>query len=319
MSTARSPRALVATLALLALVAGCGTDGRADGGRARVSVPVPWPSGVQETPTVPTLVADPPCDPRASFRPGAPGETVARIRARGLLRVGASQIGYLLSYRDAVTGEMLGFEIDLVREIARDLFGDPGRVQFVSVNTADREPVLRDGMVDLVVGSMTMTCDRWTRVAFSAEYLGGGQRVLVDRRSAATSLDDLGGKRVCASATSTNIRTLAETRSRPLPVAAANATDCMVLLQQGQVDAVSTSDVILAGLAEQDRNTRIVGPRFTDEPCGIGMNTKATDLVRFVNGVLERLRGNGEWDRMYQKWFQRSLGPGTAPAPRYRD
>ena len=90
-----------------------------------------------------------------------------------------------------------------------------------------------------------------------------------------------------------------------------------MLLQQGQVAAISTDDSILAGLAAQDPWTRIVGPRFTDEPYGLAISKQHPDFVRFVNAVLERLRGNGQWAASYARWVGT---PVPAPPPaRYKD
>ncbi len=86
--------------------------------------------------------------------------------------------------------------------------------------------------------------------------------------------------------------------------------DCLVALQQRQVDAVSTDDSILAGLVSQDPYLHIVGPSLNEEPYGIGINLKNTGLVRFVNGTLERIRRDGTWNTLYRKWLT-VLGPGA--------
>jgi polar amino acid transport system substrate-binding protein len=85
------------------------------------------------------------------------------------------------------------------------------------------------------------------------------------------------------------------------------------------VDAVSTIDVLLAGLAAQDPGTVIVGPGLTNEPAGIGISKDSPDLVRFVNAQLERIRSDGTWKRIYGKWLT-PLGSVPAPPPaHYRD
>ena len=101
-----------------------------------------------------------------------------------------------------------------------------------------------------------------------------------------------------------------------------NQTDCLVMLQQGQVDAISTDDTILQGLAAQDPNVRILpGVRLSDEPYGMAISKSHPDFTRFVNGVLAQERSDGTWARIWTHW----LGPTVktpAPAPpaaRYRD
>jgi polar amino acid transport system substrate-binding protein len=164
---------------------------------------------------------------------------------------------------------------------------------------------------------MTITCERLQQVDFSSDYFDAGQRVLVLRDSTVTGIGDLGGKKVCATAGSTSIRNIAAAASRPIPVSVADWTDCMVLLQQGQVEAISTDDTILLGMAAQDPTTKLAGDRFTDEPYGIAVNKDANDLLRFVNGVLERIRADGTWAGIYGRWLS---GPVPSPPPAgYRD
>ncbi len=159
---------------------------------------------------------------------------------------------------------------------------------------------------------MTINCDRWKQVAFSTEYYDAGQRVLVAKTSPVKSINDLGGKKVCAAAGSTSITNIANAPSKPIPVSVADWTDCLVLLQQNQVDAVSTDDTILAGLAAQDPNLHLVGDRFTSEPYGMAISPKSPEFVAFVNGVLDRMRSDGTWARIYTKWLG---GPAPQPPP----
>jgi len=168
-----------------------------------------------------------------------------------------------------------------------------------------------------VVRTMTMNCERWREVSFSTEYFTAGQRILVTRGSGIESIAQLRGKKVCAADGSTSIRNIAAAGT--VPVSVVNWTDCLVLLQQNQVVAVSTDDSILAGLAAQDPNTQVVGPRFSDEPYGIAISKASPELVRFVNAVLEKIRADGTWTRIYNRWL-RSLGPAPAPPKaQYRD
>jgi polar amino acid transport system substrate-binding protein len=324
MVTGRTVLAVVVAAGVL--LAGCQSP--RDWGAPPESRPVqPRPAGVQDPAVLPSSGGAPAsCDPLASLRPGglpAPGQppagsTMARIVQRGRLVVGVSQNTYLFGHRDPRTNELVGFEIDLSREVARALFGDPNRIQFRAMTAAERIPALKNGDVDLVVRAMTMTCDRWQEISFSTEYFTGGQRLLVPVDSPVRSIDDMGGKKVCAATGSTNITAIAEARSKPIPVAAPDALDCMVLLQQGQIDAVSTDDAILAGFAAQDPSTKVVGPAFAAAPYGIGVKKENADLVRFVNGVLDRVRVDGTWTAIYQRWLS-TLGPAPAPpAARYQ-
>jgi polar amino acid transport system substrate-binding protein len=242
---------------------------------------------------------------------------MAQIRDRGRLVVGVSADSLLLGARDPIAGRIEGFDIDLARLVAEAIFGDPNRVELRVITAAERIPLLQDGSVDLVARNMTITCSRWEQIAFSAEYYRSGQKVLVPLGSPATSLDDLAGQRVCAPASSTSLATL-QRFPDVVPVSASTHTECLVLFQQGDVDAITGDDTVLAGMAAQDPYAVVVGEAFTAEPYGLGFAAEDVDLVRFVNAVLARAVADGTWARSYASWLADALGPApTPPVPDY--
>jgi polar amino acid transport system substrate-binding protein len=244
------------------------------------------------------------------------GSFMAQIAQRGRLIVGVDQNTFLFGYRDASTGEIQGFDIDIARAVAAAIFGTAdGHIQLVAITSAQRIPYVSQGKVDIVADTMTMNCDRWQQVDFSSQYYAAGQRVLVPGSSTAKSIDDLGHQKVCAAAGSTSIANIAAAKSKPIPVSVLDWTDCLVMLQQGQVAAISTDDTILAGLQKQDPTTKLVGPPFTSEPYGMAIAKTHPDFVRFVNAVLENLRDNGGWSAIYSRWLG---GSATPPAAQYQ-
>jgi polar amino acid transport system substrate-binding protein len=259
----------------------------------------------------------PACDPTASLRPTGPpvvtaGSFMAKIRARGFLIAGVGQTTFRFGYLNPLDGRIEGFDIDMIHAIAAAIFGNPDKVEFRAVSDAQRISDIQSGEVDIVASTMTITCARLQQVDFSAVYFDAGQRVLVPTKSPVTSIADLGGKKVCAATGSTSIANLQAAPSHPIPVAVPYSIDCLVLLQQGDVAAISTDDSILAGLAAQDPWTKIVGPRFSNEPYGLAISRQHPDFVRFVNAVLQRLRTDGQWAASYAHWIGT---PVPAPPP----
>jgi polar amino acid transport system substrate-binding protein len=315
-------RVVVALLAVALTVAACGSSA------APVSVSVapvePWPAGAKEVTTAP-VAANAECDREVSLRPGPlpspgampPGSTMAAIAERGRLIVGVDQNTYLFGFRNPATGQLEGFDIDIAREIARSIFGDPNRIQLRVVDASQRESALQSGEVDLVARTFSITCDRKRNVAFSTVYYYANQRILAIKGSGIDSPAALSGKRVCAVSGTTSLAALFALNPRPKLFSATTWTDCLVMLQQGQVDAISTDDVVLSGLALQDPNVEVVGPSIAVEPYGLGIKKENTDLVRFVNGVLEQIRDDGTWQQLYEARL-RTLGPSPGPpAARY--
>ena len=171
----------------------------------------------------------------------------------------------------------------------------------------------------MVARNMTITCDRWKSIAFSAEYYLAGQKILVRKGSDITGLSSLAGHRVCAPLGTSSMDNLIRLAPDAEPVGADNHTGCLVLLQEGQVDAITGDDTVLAGLASQDPYAVVLDEApFTEEPYGIGIPLDQVDMVRFVNGVLERMRADGSWDASYAKWLQPTLGKSSGqPQPQY--
>lgn len=307
---------------LLPALAGCGSASDDAKQTALAAVATPLAAAPSSSSSSSSSKARKPCpsDVTASLRPsrtGAmpPGSLMARIRQRGVLRVGVDQNTLLLAYRQPSTTHIEGFEVDLAREIARALLGNR-KVELTPLTTTERLPAVASGDVDLVVDAVTIRCDRLRQVDFSTVYLNADQRVLVPSGSTARGLADLGGRRVCASKGSTNLTFLERYRPKVVPVGVDQRTDCLVALQEGRVAAIAVDDTFLLGFKAQDPNTKIIGPRLAPEPYGIAMKKGNPEFVRFVNGVLERMRRDGTSKALYHRWFGKSASP---PRPHYSD
>ena len=309
-------RALVSALAVALLLSGCEQVAPAVP-EAAVSVAPPTPAGMEHLP--PAAPGPPPPNNencRASLRPFAvrseANAAVANIRSRGRLIVGLDIGSNLFSFRDPITGDITGFDVDIAGEVARDIFGTPSQVEYRILSSADRITALQNDQVDIVVKTMSITCQRRELVNFSTEYLAANQRILAPRDSAITQADDLAGKRVCAVKGTTSLDRIQQIAPPPVVIEVVTWADCLVALQQRQADAVSTDDTILAGLVAQDPYLHIVGPSMNEEAYGIGVNLDNTNLVRFVNGTLDRIRRDGTWNTLYRKWLT-VLGPAPSP------
>jgi polar amino acid transport system substrate-binding protein len=302
------PRVLPLVLATAALVLGVTA---ADAAPAR-----PHAVGAAVTPTAVGRTSAASCNPEASsLRPsGRPqvtaGSFMATIHARGYLIAGVDQNAAPFGFLDPYTGLHEGFDIDMIRAVAQAIFGSPGHVVYKSISDDQRMPDLRNGSVDIVAHTMTINCARLKQVDFSSVYFDAHQRVLVVKNSTAHSLTDLRGQKVCATKGSTSIAAIVAAKA--IPDLVTYWTDCLVLLQQGDVAAISTDDDILAGLAKQDPWTELIGPPINDQPYGLAISKQHSDFVAFVNAVLEQLRTNGQWSASYARWVGT---PVPAPPP----
>jgi polar amino acid transport system substrate-binding protein len=319
------PRARTGALALAMCLAGGGCS--LFGAPASTSLSQVTTRTATGTPA-PAASAVPCTDPTLSLRPAGPlpragdlpdGSYVQQIYNRGRLIAGIAQDTLMFGYLNPLDNQLEGFDIDLVRQLSQAIFGDDLHVEYRVITPAQSVQVLQNGTVDVVVRTLPMTCSRWQQINFSSEYFEAGQRVMVPKASTAQGIGDLGKKRVCAAAGTTALENIASASSHPVPVGLTDQTDCLVQLELGNVDAISTDDVILDGLAAQDPNVKIVGPRFATLPYGIGIGQAHPDFVRYVNAMLEQVRANGTWTALYERWLSQQLGPAAPPQAKYRD
>ncbi|WP_341770689.1 glutamate ABC transporter substrate-binding protein [Actinomadura rubrisoli] len=208
-----------------------------------------------------------------------------------------------------VNGVYEGFDIDIAKEVAARLGVTGAKVTFHGVSSATREPMLSAGVVDLVVASYSVTPERKVKVAFAGPYYVAHQDILVRASDAGIkTVHDLKGKRLCRVPGSLSFPRVRDERGvAALPVAAKGYEDCLNALSAGRLDAVSTDDLILAGLAARAARSggklKVVNAPFSDEPYGIGIRKSDADGCEAVNKAITEMYQDGTAPRLLKKWF----------------
>lgn len=232
------------------------------------------------------------------------------VQTKGKIRIGTQEDNTPFSFKNPATGKWEGFDADIGRELAKAIWGaadDPdSHIEWVAVTSATRIPTLTDNKADVIIKTFTINEDRKKQIDFSDVYFQTGQRILVKKSNdAIKEVADLAGKNVCAQKGSTSEQNIAKaTNNAAKPVLLDSYPACLLALQQGQVDAISTDETILFGLVKQDPNTKIVGKYFSDEPYGIGVKKDTGDRVAFVsflNTWLAQIFKDGTWAKVYEK------------------
>ena len=232
---------------------------------------------------------------------------MATIQASGKLRVGTRDDNVPFGLKNPTTSKYEGFDVDIARELAKALFGTADAdsvIEYVSVVSATRIPTLNDNKADLVIATFTINDDRKTQIDFSDVYFRTGQKILVKKdNTSIKDVKDLNGKNVCSGKGSTSEKNI----TAQAPQAVLNLQDtyppCLILLQQGRVDAVSTDETILFGLVKQDPNMKIVGGYFSTEPYGIGMKKDRAGFAAWMSGELTKMVADGRWAKIYKQWI----------------
>jgi glutamate transport system substrate-binding protein len=230
----------------------------------------------------------------ASF---AEGTTMAKLKSAGAVRVGTKFDQPLFGLKN-LEGKPEGFDVEIAKLIAGEMGIAPEKIQWVEAVSANREPFIQQDKVDLVVATYTINDKRKQVVDFAGPYYEAGQDIMVAKGNpeGIAGPDDLAGKKVCSVTGSTpaeNIRTnYPEAKLTEFDV----YSKCAEALKNGQVQAVTTDNVILLGLISKDQEAfELVGKPFTKEPYGIGVKKGDTEFRNFINDTLEKIEQDGRW------------------------
>ncbi|MFI6818381.1 glutamate ABC transporter substrate-binding protein [Nonomuraea sp. NPDC050328] len=201
------------------------------------------------------------------------------------------------------SGGFEGFEVDVARYIA-DYLGK--RVSFVATTSEGREDKLRDGSADLVIATYSISPPRKEQVTFAGPYYVARQDILVRRGiTAIRDVRDLAGRRLCQASGSISTARIVEARGiAAVLVPAKTYGECVELLRRGEVEAVSTGDLILAGYAARDRDAfTILNAPFTEERYGVALPLGDVAGCEEINRALTAMYQSGAVKTMLQRRF----------------
>jgi glutamate transport system substrate-binding protein len=230
----------------------------------------------------------------ASF---AEGTTMARLNQAGTVTVGTKFDQPLFGLKN-LEGKPEGFDVEIAKLIAGELGIAADKVNFIEAVSANREPFIQQDKVDFVVATYTINDKRKEVVDFAGPYYEAGQDIMVAKGNpeAIAGPDDLAGKKVCSVTGSTPAENIRENYPQAELTEFDVYSKCAEALKNGQVQAVTTDNVILLGLISQDPEAfELVGKPFTKEPYGIGLKKGDTEFRNFINDTLEKIEQDGRW------------------------
>ncbi|HEY8344902.1 MAG TPA: basic amino acid ABC transporter substrate-binding protein [Bacillota bacterium] len=219
-----------------------------------------------------------------------------------VLRVGCDAAFAPFEYVDTETGEVVGFDPDLMRAIGEEL---GMKVEVYNVAWDGIIPGLISGNYDVIASGMTITEERKQTVNFSDPYINAGQVIAV--RNDETEIHtpaDLAGRKVAV-----QISTTGHLEAEKIPGIALikkfnTSPDAFLEMANGGVDAVI---IDLAVAAEQIKANpgmyKLAGPPFTTEEYGLALRKSDTELLKKINRALAAIKENGKYDEIYNKYF----------------
>jgi len=251
-----------------------------------------------------------PAPPEAAAQTTAPAPTLERIRQRGYLIVGNEFKFPTMNVLDPATGRNEGFMADLARSLAQRLFGDEGKVKFFHTEDDTRLNDVVDGRVDMLIDTTGGIADNAAQldakkklVDFSDETFHSGSALLVRKDGPVKGLDDIGeGARVLYVKANPDVAVLRARAPHASYIAFDSSADALAALKAGRGDAFTQVVTHLYRAASQDAAYTVVG-RFTGKSYAVVYRKGDRALGAYLNDWLAAIKANGEYDRLYRKWF----------------
>ncbi|HJD50326.1 MAG TPA: glutamate ABC transporter substrate-binding protein [Candidatus Rothia avistercoris] len=219
------------------------------------------------------------------------------------IRIGIKYDQPGLGYQDG--RDYTGFDTDVARYVAAELGYSEDQIEWVEAPSANRENMLTNNQVDMIFATYSITEKRLKTVDFAGPYFVAGQDLLVQAENTdITGPESLAGKNLCSVTGSTSAKKIQDKYSSEVQLVQQNSySDCVVALNAGMVDAVTTDDIILAGLASTKANQgelKLVGNTFSTENYGVGL-PKGSDKCAAINAAINKMVETGAWEEAIKK------------------
>jgi glutamate transport system substrate-binding protein len=243
---------------------------------------------------------NPPPAAQAQFEAGT---TMAKLNSGGKVIVGTKFDQPLFGLK-GLDGKPVGFDVEIAKIIAMKLGLSADKIEFVETPSAVREERIEQGRVDLVVATYTINAKRKERISFAGPYYEAGQDIMVKNdNSSITGPESLktANAKVCSVTGSTPSQTIKKYIDEANLVLFDVYSKCADALRTGQVQAVTTDNVILLGLIDASKGAfKLVGKPFTKEPYGIGVKKGDTKFCQFINDTLKEASTNGGYEKAWK-------------------
>lgn len=221
-----------------------------------------------------------------------------------VLKVGAEATFPPFEFQDEKSKEYVGFDVDIMKAIGKQMGME---VQIVNTGFDGLIPALEGSQIDVIASAMTITEERSKKVTFSKPYYKSGLSIVVKADdSVIKNFKDLEGKRIAVQIGTTGAeqaKKIKDAKVREFN----SASEAFLELKAGGADAVvndlPVNEYYLAKGGSKE--AKLVGEVLNAEEYGIAVAKKNTELAANINKGLEEIQKNGEYAKIYEKWFGR--------------
>ncbi|AQW21526.1 glutamine ABC transporter substrate-binding protein [Lentilactobacillus curieae] len=232
-------------------------------------------------------------------------DVLAEDKASNTITWGVKADTKLFGLMDVKDNEIKGFEVDLAKAMTKQILGKDGKARFLQVTSQTRMPLLRNGNIDAIMATMTITPERAKQVDFSRSYFDAGQAILVKDGSPIKNVKDLNkkGDVVLGVVGSNSVQNIGKFAPKARVLQLTDYSQALTALKSGQGQALTTDNGILYGMSVENPGYSVVGGTFTNEPYGIAVDKGQTKLQKAMNGALTKVEKSGEYNKLLNKWF----------------
>lgn len=252
--------------------------------------------------------------PAAEAQPAGGESRLDLVMKRGKLLVATFSTNPPLCYTND-KNELVGFDIDVARLVAKGMFADPGKIDFQIVDSSGRWPAVLSGRADFGIASTTIYPDRALRVAFTSRYMDSGISVMVRKDAKVDSLRDLDE----ASLTVANLSNpqMADRAKRFFPKAKLltfeTPSAMMLAVKTGQAQAMQMDTPVVDWYAHNDSSFKVL-PTLLGNVQNNAIFLKPGDFTwwLYLDTVVKELRTGSRYDEyttVFNKWFGRNPPP----------
>ncbi|WP_069999832.1 basic amino acid ABC transporter substrate-binding protein [Cellulosilyticum sp. I15G10I2] len=201
-------------------------------------------------------------------------------------------------YREG--SEIVGFDVEIAKAIAAKA-GKELKIEDMEFGTLIVG--LNNNQMDFIAAGMSVTEERKTQVDFSNPYFTSKQVIIVkaDDGSIQTA-DDLVGKKVGVQLGTTGDLFVSGTDGVEV-LQFDKAPLAVMELKNGKVDAVVIDAEPAKRLVEGQDDIKVLDAPFTEEEYAIAVRKGDKELLDLINSVIEELKQNGEYDKIFEKFF----------------
>jgi len=236
------------------------------------------------------------------FGDGVAG-TLQDVKARGKLIVGVKTDYPPLGFLDK-KGVNKGFDIDFAKALSKELFGNEDAVNFVSVTSENRIPLLTSGEIDLLAATLTITEQRKKEVDFSIPYFITAQMILVRQGGKIKEYRDLAGKRVATIRGSTGDVAIEEMVPDAKRIEFKTNFEALQALKNRRVEAFVEDFVLLYALAQKNSGLKVADLKpFCPGRYGLAVRKGDKEWLDFIDATLKKMKETGQYEKLLDRWF----------------